>query len=64
MVEYHWCKPGSLVLTFAVNVVIYKETFKVQVHALDILSTEFEPLRLKVSWIKNKVLPPLCEKDE
>ena len=44
MVEYHRDKPGLLVLKFAENIVIYKETFKVQVHALDILSTESEPL--------------------
>ena len=64
MVEYHWGKPGSLVLTFADNVVIFTETFKVQGPALDILNTEYEALRLKVSWIRNIVLPPLCEKDE
>ena len=42
-------------LVFTRDVVIIAETLEVLVGALDTLSTKFEPLDLKVSWIQRFV---------
>lgn len=42
-------------LDFTVSIVHFTETLEVQVHALDILNTESDPLGHKVSWIKTKI---------
>ena len=43
-------------LDFADDAVIFAETTKVLAGALDTLSEEAEPLGLRVSWMKTKVL--------
>ena len=40
---------------FADNIVIFAEMLEVLVGTLDTLSTESEPLSLKVSWINTKI---------
>ena len=51
-------------LDFADDIVIFAETLEALVAALDTLSMESEPLGLKVSWIKTKILKFIAFFDE